>query len=210
MKKELTELIFILDKSGSMAGLESDTIGGYNSFLEKQKEVEGDCLITTVLFDHSYELLHDRVDIKDVVALTDKDYRVRGSTALYDALGRTILKTNDAKEKNTKVLFVIITDGQENSSKEFTSKKVKLMVEEKIKEGFEFVFLGANIDAAESASRVGIKEDKAIDYISDSQGIKLNYDVMSKAVKDFRTYGAIDSSNFDDIKEDVKRRKKED
>ena len=153
-----TELVFILDKSGSMAGLESDTIGGFNAMLQKQKALPGACRITTVLFDNRYELLHDRIDIRAVSPVTEREYQVGGSTALLDAIGRTIQKLagvqrNTAEEyRADKVMFVIITDGAENSSREYSSQRVKAMIEhEKEKYGWEFVFLGANIDAVETA-----------------------------------------------------------
>ena len=159
MDKNLTELVFILDRSGSMGGLESDTIGGFNSLLEKQKKVEGKCNLTTVLFDHDYELLHDRINIQAVSPLTEKDYYVRGSTALLDAVGRTISKIEHVQETTAeeyragKVMFVIITDGMENASREYTTKKVKSMIEAEKEKGWEFVFLGANMDAVETARR---------------------------------------------------------
>lgn len=163
MKKGLTELVFILDKSGSMSGLETDTIGGYNSMLQKQKEVEGECYITTVLFDNNYELLHDRIDIRAVSPITEKEYQVGGTTALLDAIGRTISKIANAQKHTAddyraeKVLFVIITDGEKNSSREYSAEKIKAQIEQqKTKYGWEFIFLGANIDAVQTASRFGI------------------------------------------------------
>ncbi len=213
MKKGLTELVFILDKSGSMGGLEADTIGGYNSMLAKQQAIEGECLITTVLFDNSYELLHDRINIRAVRAITEKEYRVGGSTALLDAIGRTIHKINNA-QKNTaedyraeKVMFVIITDGEENSSREYTAEKVKAQIQrQKEKYGWEFVFLGANIDAVQTAGRFGIAPDRAIDYLADSEGTELNFKVMASAVATFRKEGKVDEACFEEIRKDVKRR----
>lgn len=213
MKTNLTELVFILDKSGSMGGLESDTIGGFNSMLRKQKEAEGECRITTVLFDNRYELLHDRIDINAVSEMTDEQYQVGGMTALLDAIGRTIHKIvlvqkNTAEEyRAEKVIFVIITDGAENASKEYTSKKVKKQIEQqKEKYGWEFVFLGANIDAVETAGRFGISADRAIDYVPDGKGTALNFEVMSKAVMTFREHGAVDEESFDAIRDDMKKR----
>ena len=176
-----------------MSGLEKDTIGGFNSMLEKQKAVDGECVITTVLFDNSYELLHDRIDIRAVSRISEKEYQVGGSTALLDAIGRTINKIGNV-QKNTadeyraeKVMFVIITDGEENSSREYSAEKVKAMIErQKEKYGWEFVFLGANIDAVQTAGRFGIAPDRAVDYISDSKGTQLNFKVMSAAVATFR------------------------
>ena len=177
MKKGLTELVFVLDKSGSMSGLEKDTIGGFNSMLEKQKEVDGECLITTVLFDNGYELLHDRIDIRAVSPITEKEYSVGGSTALLDAIGRTINKIGNAQRHTSdefraeNVMIVIITDGEENSSREYSSDKVKAQIQrQKEKYGWEFVFLGANIDAVETASRFGIAPDRAQNYHADGEG----------------------------------------
>ena len=213
MKKGLTELVFILDKSGSMAGLESDTIGGYNSMLEKQKEVGGECLITTVLFDNRYVLLHDRIDIRAVRPITSKEYAVGGSTALLDAIGNTIHKIGNA-QRNTaddyraeKVMFVIITDGEENSSREYSSDKVKAQIErQKEKYGWEFIFLGANIDAVETAARFGIAYDRAQNYHADSEGVELNFRVMSQAVASFRECAEMPQGWNDEIQKDFKRR----
>lgn len=167
MKNKKTELVFILDRSGSMTGLETDTIGGFNAMIKKQQKEEGEAVITTVLFDDQYELLHDRIALEGVRPLTKKEYYVRGYTALYDAVGKTILKINSV-QKNTKeearaekVLFVIITDGYENASREFTIQMVKKLIEEQKKEGWEFIFLGANIDAVETAGSLGIDEKRA-------------------------------------------------
>lgn len=201
MKKGLTELVFILDKSGSMSGLEADTIGGYNSMLAKQKAVDGECYITTVLFDNNYELLHDRIDIKAVSPITDKEYQVGGSTALLDAIGRTINKIGNAQKHTAedyraeKVMFVIITDGEENSSREYTAEKIKAQIErQKEKYGWEFIFLGANIDAVQTAGRFGIAPDRAIDYLADSEGTELNFKVMASAVATFRESGTVDET----------------
>ncbi len=213
MKKNLTELVFILDKSGSMSGLEKDTIGGYNSMLEQQKNLDGECVITTVLFDNHYELLHDRIDIRAVAPITEKEYRVGGSTALLDAIGKTIHKIGNV-QKNTaddfraeKVMFVIITDGEENSSREYSSDMVKKMISrQKERYGWEFIFLGANIDAVETASRFGIDEDRAIDYVPDEEGTRLNYQVMSQTVTAFRKCSAVPDECLDKIREDKKKR----
>ena len=193
MNNNLTELVFILDRSGSMGGLEKDTIGGYNSFIEKQQKEDGEANLTTVLFDHSYELLHDRVDIKKVSPLTGKEYFVRGTTALLDAIGITITKIGqklDAAaeaERPGKVLFVITTDGMENASKEYTADKVKSMIEhQKEKYSWEFLFLGANIDAVKTAMSFGIDENMAVDFCADEAGVRLNYEVMAKEVAEFR------------------------
>jgi len=213
MKTGLTELVFILDKSGSMSGLEADTIGGFNSMLAKQKAIGGECLITTVLFDNSYELLHDRIDIKAVSPITEKEYAVGGSTALLDAIGRTIHKIGNAQKHTAedyraeKVMFVIITDGEENSSREYSAEKVRAQIErQKTKYGWEFIFLGANIDAVQTAGRFGIAPDRAIDYLADSEGTALNFKVMASAVAAFREKGTVNEACFEEIREDVKRR----
>ena len=213
MKKGLTELVFILDKSGSMGGLESDTIGGYNAMLEKQKAVEDECRMTTVLFDNNYELLHDRIDIKAVSAITEKEYFVGGSTALIDAIGRTIHKIGNAQKHTAedyraeKVMFVIITDGEENSSREYSSEKVKKMIEhQKAKYGWEFIFLGANIDAVETAKRFGIAPNRAQNYHADSEGVELNFRVMSDTIAKFRACEAMSDNWNEEIQKDYKRR----
>lgn len=213
MEKGLTELVFILDKSGSMGGLESDTIGGYNSMLEKQRAVEGECHITTVLFDNNYELLHDRIDIKAVSPITEKEYAVGGSTALLDALGRTIHKIGNAQKHTAddyraeKVMFIIITDGEENSSRKYSADKVKAQIErQKEKYGWEFIFLGANIDAVQTAGRFGIGADRAVDYLADSEGTSLNFTVMNAAVAEFRECATISDEHFNEIRKDVKMR----
>ncbi len=213
MKKGLTELVFILDKSGSMSGLESDTIGGFNSMLAKQKAVEGECFVTTVLFDNEYELVHDRIDIKAISPMTDREYQVGGTTALLDAIGKTINKISNAQKHTAeeyraeKVMFVIITDGLENSSREYSADKVKALIErQKEKYAWEFVFLGANIDAVETAGKFGISADRAMDYLADSEGTNLNFKMISQAVATFRKSGKVDESCFEEIREDVKKR----
>jgi uncharacterized protein YegL len=215
MKKGLTELVFILDKSGSMGGLETDTIGGYNSMLEKQKAVEGECHITTVLFDNTYELLHDRIDINAVSAITEKEYYVGGSTALLDAIGKTIHKIGNAQKHTTddyraeKVMFVIITDGEENSSRRYSVEKVREQIErQKTKYGWEFVFLGANIDAVETAGRFGIDADRAVEYLADGDGTNLNFCAMSAAVAEYRETASISDVHFEAIRKDVRTRRR--
>lgn len=213
MKKNLTQLVFILDRSGSMAGLESDTIGGFNAMLKKQKEEEGECVITTVLFDHDVALLHDRIDIRAVKPLTRDDYTVRGSTALLDAIGKTIHKIGNV-EKNTaeayradKVMVVIITDGEENSSRYYSLREVKHMIErQKERYGWEFIFLGANIDAVETATRFGIDKDMAVDYVPDKEGVELNFRMMSEAVASYRACGSVPQSSLNTIRKDMKKR----
>ena len=213
MKKNATELVFILDKSGSMAGLESDTIGGFNAMLQKQRALEGECRITTVLFDNRYELLHDRIDIRAVSSMTEKEYQVGGSTALLDAIGLTIHKLvsvqrNTAEEyRAEKVMFVIITDGEENASREYSVQKIRAMIEhEKENYGWEFIFLGANIDAVETAGRFGIKADRAVDYVPDRKGTELNFKAMSETVACFRATGAVPAAPMEAIREDMRKR----
>ena len=189
MKKGLTEIVFILDRSGSMSGLEADTIGGYNSMLDKQKKEEGDAIISTVLFDDQTEILHDRKNLEKVERITDKEYYVRGCTALLDAVGGAIhhishiQKEMPEEEKPEKTLFIITTDGMENASKKYSYDKVKKMVEKKKKKNhWEFVFLGANIDAVEVAGRFGVEANRAVRYECDRAGTALNFNVMSKMV----------------------------
>lgn len=193
MKKDLTELIFILDRSGSMGGLESDTIGGYNAMLKKQMEAEGSAYITTVLFDDEYELLHDRINLKGVKPITEKEYFVRGTTALLDAFGKSIQKIVNVQrntsddEKAEKVLFVITTDGLENASREYSYTKVRAMIEkQKSRYGWEFIFLGANIDAVSEAEKFGIDSSRAAQFHNDKDGIELNYKVVSEAICELR------------------------
>jgi uncharacterized protein YegL len=188
MKKGLTELVFIIDRSGSMGGLESDTIGGFNAMLKEQRAVEGEAVVTTVLFDDRYELLHDRIDIRAVAPLTSKDYTVRGGTALLDAVGKTISKIREAQKgtaedyRAEKVMFVIITDGQENASRKHSAASVKEQIEhQKEKHGWEFVFLGANMDAVAEAGRLGIHADHASNYSADSLGTVAAFEAMSYA-----------------------------
>ncbi len=216
MKANLTELVFILDRSGSMGGMESDTIGGFNSMLQKQQAEPGECRITTVLFDGQYEILHDRIDIKAVSPITELEYFVRGNTALLDAIGRTINKIGGV-QKNTaeeyraeKVLFVITTDGMENASREFDYAKIKAMIErQKSCYGWEFIFLGANIDAVEVAGRFGVAPSRAQNFHNDGEGIALNYKVVSEAVASFRAAPASAPLADDwsaEIQKDYKRR----
>ncbi len=213
MKK--TELVFILDRSGSMSGLEEDTIGGYNSMLSKQKKEVGEAIVTTVLFDDEYEVIHDQVDIKQIKPLTEKQYFVRGSTALLDAVGISISKTisttknTNKKDQASKVMFVIITDGMENASSEYNYKKVKSLIDRQSERyNWEFVFLGANIDAVETASKFGISSDRAVTYHSDSVGTKLNYEVVSELIADIRMEKKVDINWKQKIEEDFKSRSK--
>lgn len=193
MKNGLTELVFIIDRSGSMNGLEGDTIGGFNAMLKEQRVVGGEAIVTTVLFDDQYELLHDRIDIKVLSPLTDKDYTVRGSTALLDALGKTVHKIRKVQKSTAedcraeKVMFVIITDGAENASRKYTAEQIRMLVEhQREKYGWEFVFIGANMDAVTEAGRIGIAADRAKNYIADSVGTSTVYSDISKMSTAFR------------------------
>ncbi len=197
MKKNLTELVMILDRSGSMGGLESDTIGGYNSMLKKQRETEGEVLVSTVLFNDVSKVLFDRMPLEKVPQMTEKDYSVYGCTALLDAVGRAIHHIGNihkyAREEDRpeKTIFVITTDGLENASREYSYDRVKEMVErQKEKHGWEFLFLGANIDAIETAGRFGITADRAANYNSDHYGTALNYEVLAEAVREMRVSSA--------------------
>ena len=189
MNKNLTELVFILDRSGSMCGLEQDTIGGFNSMLKKQKREEGQAYVSTVLFDNVSEVIHDRVDIQNVPALTNKEYYVRGSTALLDAVGKAIHHIGNVhkyareEDRPQKTLFVITTDGMENASRKYSYGRLKGMIErQKEKYGWEFIFLGANIDAAKEADRFGIGADHAANYHADTLGTAVIYEAVNEAV----------------------------
>ena len=211
----MTELVFILDRSGSMSGLERDTIGGFNSMIEKQKKEEGEALVSTVLFDHESAVIHDRLPLDRVPPMTDKEYFTRGSTALLDALGGAIhhignvhkyARREDVPEKT---LFIITTDGYENSSSRYDYDKVRRMIErQKEKHGWEFLFLGANIDAAAEAKRFGISADRAVNYKCDEAGTALNYEVISDAVRSVRACKPLSDDWKKRIDEDVELRGK--
>lgn len=214
MKKNLSEIVFLLDRSGSMSGLEKDTIGGFNAMIEKQKKEEGEALISTILFDHEMKVLHDRVKVQDVKPINENDYQVRGCTALLDAMGGAIHHIGNVHKyaRNEDVpehtIFVITTDGMENASSHYSSSKVRTMVErQKEKYGWEFLFLGANMDAIAAAKDFGIEEDKAVEYRSDDIGTRLNYAVMSEAICEFRTKGTVEKSWKQKIEDDRKNRK---
>lgn len=215
MKTNRTELAFILDRSGSMCGLEADTIGGYNAMLEKQKKEAGEAIVTTVLFDDQYELLHDRIDLRGIAPITDREYYVRGSTALLDAIGKTIQKIANIQKRTApefradRVLFVITTDGHENASREYSYSKVKALLERQKKQyGWEFLFLGANIDAIATAQRFGIEADRAVDYHADGQGTQLNYQVLSETVSCVRAGAPIKENWKQRIEENFRSRKR--
>ena len=214
-KNNITELVFILDRSGSMSGLESDTIGGFNSMIEKQKKQDGGCYVSTVLFDDESEVLHDRVKLSDISKMTDNDYTVRGCTALIDAIGGAIhhignihkyARPEDVPEHT---MFVITTDGQENASHKYTSEQVKKMIErQKEKYGWEFLFIGANIDAVETAARYGIDKDRAVNYNPDGKGTQILYESVSKAVCSIRNCDEVCEDWSEEINADYQKRGK--
>ncbi len=219
MRKGLTEIVFILDRSGSMSGLEKDTIGGFNSLIQKQKKEKGQAYISTILFDDQCEVLHDRKDLKEIQPLTEEDYYGRGCTALLDAIGGAIHHIGNVhkyareEDRPEKTLFIITTDGMENSSRRYTYEKVKHMVErQKEKFGWEFLFLGANIDAGAEAERFGIRKDRAVNYHADHEGTAVNYRALSKAVSNVRNCKSAECmedalSDWDEeIKKDFRRR----
>ena len=209
----LTEMVFILDRSGSMGGLESDTIGGFNSMIKKQREEEGEAVVTTVLFDGQIETLHDRIPLDKVPDMTAKEYFVRGCTALIDAIGTTVAHVSSVhryirpEDVPGKVVFVITTDGMENASREYTSERVKAMIEEKKKDGWEFLFIGANIDAVSTAATVGISPDRAVDYRADARGTRVLYDTVACAMSEMRATSKIGKGWSKKISEDNNNRK---
>lgn len=214
-KNNTTELVFILDRSGSMSGLEADTIGGFNSMLAKQKKQEGRAYVTTVLFDHEIETLHDRIPLRKVKPLTGRDYTVRGCTALLDAIGDTIKHIASIHRYARKedvpanTMFVITTDGMENASRRYNSEEIKKMIEkEKAKYGWEFLFIGANIDAVETARTYGIAKDRAVNYHADSKGTGVVYEAVSEAVGNMRCSAPIQANWSDKINNDYNNRKR--
>ena len=215
MKKNLTEIIFIVDRSGSMQGLEKDTIGGFNSLIEKQKKIEGDALISTVLFANESKVIHDRVDVKDVKPMTENNYITGGCTALLDAIGNAIHHISNIHKYARKedvpehTLFVITTDGMENASRTYTYPKVKKLIEnQKEKHGWEFMFLGANIDAVNVASYMGIDENRAVNFNCDSEGTDLNYEVLNDAIGVLRECSYVSADWKKRIDKDFKKRNK--
>lgn len=211
MKNNLTEVVFILDRSGSMSGLEDDTIGGFNSMLKKQREEEGDANVTTVLFDDEIEMLHKRVNIKEIKNITSEDYYVRGCTALLDAIGYSInfmINVQKKEERAKNVLFIITTDGYENASKEYSYEKIKKMITyEKERYNWQFLFMGANIDAISTARNFGISEEFASNYVSDEVGTQITYEVMNSAISTCRAMGVVDGSWKSRVEDDYEMRK---
>ena len=214
MKNNLTELVFILDRSGSMSGLESDTIGGFNSMINEHRSKDGDCFVSTILFDNESKVLHDRIPIKDVPPMTESDYTVRGCTALIDAIGGAIKhisnihKYGRPEDVPANTVFVITTDGMENASKIYSGDKVKKMIEkQKEKYGWEFLFIGANIDAVETAKKYGISEDRAVNYRADKQGTRVLYRSVAKAVGCVRQCKTLSEDWREDIASDFENRK---
>ncbi len=215
MKKNFTEIVFILDRSGSMSGLEKDTIGGYNSFLMRQKKEEGTAVVSTVLFDDSCEVLHDRIPLDQVPEITDREYYARGCTALLDAIGGAIHHIGNVhkyareEDRPEKTIVVITTDGMENASRQYTYDRIRRMVErQKEKYGWEFLFLGANMDAIAEAGRFGIDADRSVSYISDHIGTMKNYAAISRAVSRMRACSAPVGAEWkDEIEADYKARK---
>lgn len=215
MKKGLTEIVFILDKSGSMSGQEKDTIGGYNSFLKRQKEVEGEAVVSTVLFSHYSQVIHDRVPIEKIEPMTEAQYQTDGSTALLDAIGGAIHHIGNVQkyardeDRPEKTIIVITTDGEENSSSKYTYPKIKKIIEHQMKKyGWEFVFLGANIDAIREASKIGIRANRAVRYECDGVGTMLNFETMSEAVVDVCMGNAIAENWKNNIEEHYKAKNK--
>lgn len=212
VKNNVTEMVFILDKSGSMAGMEADTVGGFNSMIEKQKREEGRAYVTTVLFSNNSEMLHDRLELSEVAALTERDYCVGGCTALLDAIGGTIRHIEEIhryirpEDVPAHTVFVITTDGMENASHEYSDRAVKKMIEQKKEEGWEFLFLAANIDAVSTAERFGITRDRAVNYKCDSTGTQKVYSTLGKAMSCVRANRDLEADWCAEVDEDVKKR----
>jgi len=209
---DFTELVFILDRSGSMSGLESDTIGGFNAMLAKQKEGGASVLVSTVLFNHESKVIHDRCDIREIPLLTEKDYEPAGTTALLDAVGDAIKHIKlvhryiRPEDVPARTMFVITTDGMENSSRRFSGNEVRALIEEQKKVGWEFIFLGANIDAVETACELGISADRAANFIADGVGISQNFAVVGEATMNWMDCGELYENWQKTIDEDFKKR----
>ncbi|MCR5455860.1 MAG: VWA domain-containing protein [Bacteroidales bacterium] len=209
-----TELVFIIDKSGSMSGLESDTIGGFNSMLNQHKKGEGKCTLSTIFFSDHQKTIHDRVDIATVKPLTDADYIPGGCTALLDTVGNSINHTksilsgaDDEAVRNSKVVYVIITDGYENASREYSAPQIKDMITKQQEAGWEFVFLGANIDAVSTAATYGIKHNKAVNFHADEEGMRMSFKALTRLVGSVRSKGCACESDLDELRADYESRK---
>lgn len=208
-----TELIFILDRSGSMGGLESDTIGGFNATISDQKKIDGETRVTTILFDNFFEVLHDRINLQDIAPLTEQDYFVRGSTALYDAVALGIRKIANVQKQTQKegradkVIMVITTDGYENSSRDTNAAMLHKMIDDCKKDGWEFLFLGADIDAQAAAGSIGIDSNRAANFVKDSQGVRVQYDSLNVAISAMRSGAPLPKDWKNKLDEDNKRAK---
>lgn len=215
MNNNITELVFLIDRSGSMSGLEKDTVGGFNSMIEKQKKQDGKCFVSTVLFDHETEVLHDRLPLDRIGKMTENEYFTRGSTALLDALGGAIRHIGNIHKyaRNEDVpehtMFIITTDGMENSSHQYTAERIKAMIErQKSEYGWEFLFIGANIDAVTTAAKYGISEDRAVNYNADAAGTQIVYDAIEATVGAVRSGKKLSSRWSKSINEDYEKRGK--
>ena len=213
MQNKSSELVFILDRSGSMSGMESDTIGGFNSMIEKQKQLKGDCYVTTILFNSAVDLIHDRCSLAEIAPMTGQDYFVGGSTALLDAVGSAIhhvsqihkyVRTTDVPEMTT---FVIMTDGMENASRKYTYNQVKQMIKQKKEIGWEFLFLAADIDAVETAGHIGIDPNRAVDYLKDSKGTELAFRTVEETIGTMRKGHGIKATWSKSIAADYQKRR---
>lgn len=210
----MIELVFILDESGSMRGLEKDTIGGFNSTIDKQKKEDGECLVSTVCFSNSQRVVHDRVNLRDVKELTEDDYRPCGSTALIDTVASSIKHIKMVhryirkEDRPDKVMFIITTDGMENASHKYSLNETKKMIEECKENGWEFIFLAANIDAYETARDYGFDEDSTVNYVNDEEGTDIKFCCVGKAISSIRSSGVLDREWNYEAKEDFKRRGK--
>ena len=208
-----TELIFILDRSGSMGGLESDTIGGFNATISDQKKIDGETRVTTILFDNFFEVLHDRINLQDIAPLTEQDYFVRGSTALYDAVALGIRKIANVQKQTRKegradkVIMVITTDGYENASRDTNAAMLHKMIDDCKKDGWEFLFLGADIDAQAAAGSIGIDSNRAANFVKDSQGVRVQYDSLNVAISTMRSGAPLPKDWKNKLDEDNKRAK---
>jgi len=213
MNNKSTELVFILDRSGSMSGMESDTIGGFNSMVEKQKQLQGDCYVTTILFNSAMNMIHDRCSLNEIMPMTNQDYCVGGSTALLDALGSAIhhisqihkyARAADIPEVTS---FVIMTDGMENASRKYTYEQIKQMIEQSKEKGWEFLFLAADIDAVETAGHIGINPDRAVDYLKDHEGTELAFQAIDKTIDAMRKGHGVKATWSKNISDDFKKRR---